>query len=137
MRGRYHRALRGVLERASKAKLFTQESLAEDLGREQTGIGKYLKDKAGPLDLDEAEIALKHVGIDLKDFVADPALVAPDVDLPVLVQRLLKDDLFQKLVITLAGAPSVRRRRALGHLVALAAELTRSPRGGSSGASDE
>lgn len=48
----------------------TQESIATEIGKTQTGVGKYLLDKGGALDLDEADAALRHIGSSLIEFLA-------------------------------------------------------------------
>lgn len=90
MRGPYHRALLGFLLSRWAEKTFTQESLALAMGKDQTSIGKYLKDKAGPLDLDDADAALTHAGSSLKAFIADQAnaIIRPIAPLSPVAKKL-------------------------------------------------
>src|SRR5690349_1781286 len=89
MRGPYHRALQSLLDQARKLGKLTQESLAEDLEMDQTTVGRYLRDKAGTLDLDDADRALKHIGSDLRAFVANHAAILPSNEPPILLRRLM------------------------------------------------
>lgn len=134
VRGRYHQLLRDVLRRGAAAKVYTQDSMAEDLDIDQTTVGKYLSEKGGTLDLDDANAALMHIGSSLQAFVADPEHIVPVAPtLPVVVRRLLKDDGFVELVGVLAGAKVDRRPDVVRHLVSIARALTPKRRGGRPG----
>lgn len=133
MRGPYHRALQTLLEQARKAGKLTQESLAEDVEKEQTTVGKYLRDKAGTLDLDEADAALRHVGSNLRAFINDPARVHPSNDPPVLVQRLMRHAEFVQFCEAVAALREPQRQRALASYAALAQASRPRQSGGSAG----
>lgn len=135
MRGAYHRLLQGLLADAIAAKLCTQESVAEAVESDQTTIGKYLKGKAGPMDLDEADAMLRHVGSDLKAFVSTMGRVTPRADFDVLVHRLAAHEDFRALVTSLSAAPVDRQRDALRRLAELAPALAPPRRGGRSSGS--
>lgn len=129
MKGPYHEALRKVLLEKYAQKAFTQESLASETSKDQTTIGHYLRPggKAGSLDLDEADAALRHVGSSLKAFVSEEAVTMKQTrpklsKIATLLQRTihgLEDD---ELRIVLASARAVRaasragRRSALRHV---------------------
>lgn len=129
VRGEYHRLLQALLARAVREKVCTQESLAEDVGRDQTTFSKYLAahPKAGTLDLDDAHKALIHVGSTLPAFITDPRhapVSAPD--LSTKARRLLdREPAFTQLVEVLHAARPARRAVALHHALAIASELTR------------
>jgi hypothetical protein len=130
MRGPYHHLLRAALKAAVDQKLCTQESLASDLKKDQTTIGKYLRDLpvSGSLDLDEADIALKHLKSDLKTFINDPQHVVLATDVPTKFARLLNDGDFRALVEVLSVAPTSRRVVAVSRVLPIVQELVR-PRG--------
>lgn len=92
MKGPLHRRLHALLYAAWQAertdpRKIKQESLAADLGQNQRNISGYLNQKgAGTLDLDEAEIALRHVGLTLAEFMAG----APPAE-PSESERLARD----------------------------------------------
>lgn len=75
VRGPYHQALVELFLRKSAEKAITQDSLGRALGKDQTWAGKYFRGISGPLDLDDADAALAHIGSSLKAFIADPTLV--------------------------------------------------------------
>ena len=70
VKGPLHDELRAWLKHATATGVCTQESLAGAIGKTQTGVGKYLLDKAGSLDLDEADAALRHANHSLPAFLA-------------------------------------------------------------------
>lgn len=70
VRGEFHQRLRATLADAVQRRVCKQETLAAALEKDQTTISKYLNDKVGTLDLDEADIALRHIGSSLADFLA-------------------------------------------------------------------
>src|SRR6185295_8131927 len=115
VRGPYHRRLVQVLVQELARQDITQESLAAVLDMHQTHDGAILKRDAGTFDLDEADLALTHVGSSLKAFVADPANAvtrAPAKVSPVAVAlaqtvRDLDDD---ELRVVLGAARAVRAR---------------------------
>ena len=66
-----HERLQSLLQDSWRAGVFTQGSLARAIGKDQTNVGQYLRGgKAGPLNLDEADAALRHIGSSLEDFLA-------------------------------------------------------------------
>lgn len=134
MRGNYHEQLIEVLERARKAKLFTQESLAADLDADQTTVGKKLRGTGGTFDLDEADTALRHIGSDLKAFVEHGASTPVKAGPLEWLQRLSKLEVFNTFITALAAAPPDRQRVVLDRLTPVALELVRRPAGGPSGA---
>lgn len=82
-----HERLHALIQQKSRAKEVTQESLAAAIGKDQTTVGLYIRgDKAGPLDLDEAADALKHIGSSLQEFLAG----VPPADLTAS-ERLARD----------------------------------------------
>lgn len=82
MKGPLHERLQKALQEATAKGTATQDSLsrATNGGKTQTGFGKYLQGKGGALDLDEAEIALRHIGSSLQDFLngLPPRELTPD-----------------------------------------------------------
>lgn len=66
-----HDRLQLLLREAWRSKTITQEALGQAIGLSQTSIGHYLRPggKAGPLDLDQADAALRHIGSSLGEFV--------------------------------------------------------------------
>ena len=114
VRGQYHQKLLAFLQARWKAHAFTQDSLGRELGKDQTSMGKYLKDTAGTLDLDEADAALTHAGSSLRMFIADPVnvVVRPAVQLSPSAAKLwllLREMKEPELQIFLGLARSARR----------------------------
>lgn len=106
MRGPYDEQLRAVLLEATKRNGCDQVSLATALKRDQTTVGKYIRNVAGaPLDLDSAHVALRHCGLGgLREFVTD-APVPPDT-LPSEVLSFLREhDGFTQLLRDLLAVP--------------------------------
>lgn len=131
LRGPYHDALRALLERAWRGGQLKPDSLAAEMGQDPSTLGKYLRGdrKAGALDLDEADTALRHIGSTLHAFIADQASVQPSAELPVLVQRLMKLDAFVQLCEAVGALPAPRQLDVVQSLLAVVL-ATKSPRGG-------
>lgn len=73
VRGHYHQLLIRVLLDALARQGLTHDSLGAVVGMHQTTVGDILKRNAGTFDLDEADAALRHVGLSLKLFIENPA----------------------------------------------------------------
>lgn len=70
LKGPLHVRLQNLLHEAWVAKTITQESLAKAIGNSQENTGQYLRrGKAGALDLDQADAALRHIGSSLTSFL--------------------------------------------------------------------
>lgn len=116
-----HEQLRALLQRKWKDGELTQESLANAIEMDQTSAGHYLRgDKAGMLDLDEADMALRHINSSLMEFVNDPARVpiAPPAEkLPpvlgkiVATLRNVRDEEALRIVLGLAKSVRAAARR--------------------------
>lgn len=118
VRGPYHRLLFGLLSEKYAQRAFTQESLGAAVEKDQKSIGNYLNDKNGaPLDLDEADAALAHIGTSLKAFIADPAHVVPAPHVSQVARaletalRALTDDADLQVVLD-AAKGRLRARRS-------------------------
>ena len=92
-------------------KRIKQISLAADLNRSQRSVSQYLRGdrEAGTLDLDDAEIALRHIGSNLAAFIADQ----PPPQLTVS-EQLARDVLARPDLLEMVRALSLLRRRELG-----------------------
>lgn len=114
VRGPFHERLRAALLEATRAPGCDQTSLAEALQRDQSGISKYLRNdpKAGTLDLDEADRALRHCGFGgLADFVAH---AQTDDDLPLKLRSFLREHAeFRQLLEDLSDVPRPRLAEVL------------------------
>lgn len=118
-----------------KAGSFDQTSLAQAVGKDQTTIGSYLNGKkAGTLDVDEADAALRHIGSSLPDFLAHaPARELTRTD--ELARALLTRPELAELVEDLLPVPKTK----LAHVIELArglAHVASSRRGGRTGESN-
>lgn len=70
-KGPLHARLQKVLHDAWRANSITQESLAKAIGNSQENTGQYLRGgKAGALDIDQADAALRHIGSSLERFLS-------------------------------------------------------------------
>lgn len=117
-----HERLHALLQQKWRSGEFTQESLAKAVGKEQTTVGSYLRgDKAGPLDLDEADAALRHIRSSLKDFISDPAYAPapppPPQMSPVVVKIVntlstVDDDRSLRSVLAIAKSVGAAFRRS-------------------------
>jgi transcriptional regulator with XRE-family HTH domain len=86
-KGPLHERLQATLRQAWVSKAITQESLAKATGQSQENIGQYLRGgKAGALNVDQADAALRHIGSSLAEFLAN----VPPRDLSD-VERLARD----------------------------------------------
>jgi hypothetical protein len=72
VKGDLHQRLQAALHRAWRDGVFKQESLSAEMGKSQRSVSAYLRKDAdaGALDLDEADLALRHIGSSLPDFLA-------------------------------------------------------------------
>lgn len=76
MKGALNQRLQALLADAWTSGRLKQESLAHALDKDQRTISNYvnLKPVAGPLDLDEADAALRHLGSNLEEFLENAPL---------------------------------------------------------------
>jgi hypothetical protein len=131
-----HSRLRLFLRGEWQAGHCTQESLARAVGKTQTNVGQYLllnDKKSGPLDLDEAADALRHVGSDLPKFLAG-YIPTPPTRAELLGRQLEdRDDVIELVEALLAvprqRLPVVRGLIESGYFAATGRRLA--PRGGS------
>lgn len=72
VKGELHRRLQERLQRAWRDGAFKQESLSAQMEKSQRSISQFLRgdDDAGALDLDEADVALRHIGSSLLEFLS-------------------------------------------------------------------
>jgi transcriptional regulator with XRE-family HTH domain len=71
-KGPLHERLQATLRQAWVSKAITQESLAKATGQSQENMGQYLRGgKAGALNVDQADAALRHIGSSLAEFLAN------------------------------------------------------------------
>lgn len=113
VRGPLQARLQAELQAAWKRGGLTQESLAKAIGKKQTTVGQYLLNKrAGNLDLDEADAALRHIGSTLADFLASvpPRELTPT---EILVRQLATRPELEELVRDLIPAQRPRLRAAI------------------------
>jgi hypothetical protein len=133
VRGPYDKRLREVLLAATlRPHGCKQTSLAEMLRRDQSGLSKWLHNKAGgPMDLDTAHVALRHCGLGgLREFVTE-APVPPDDVIPFQVLSFLRgDDEFRQLLRDLLDVPPGGRAELLTVFQSLVrARMRESPAG--------
>lgn len=109
-----------------------QTSLAEMLRRDQSGLSKWLRNKAGgPMDLDTAHAALRHCGLGgLPEFVLE-APIPPDDAIPFQVLSFLREDEhFRQLLTDLLDVPPRGRAELLQVFQILVRERMREFRAG-------
>lgn len=115
MKGPLHDQLHRALRDAWQAKRITQESLAQAIGNSQVNAGLYLRGgKAGALDLDQADAALRHIGSSLRDFL-DGLPARPLTEAERLGQLLTEKPVLREVVQLLRDVP----RKQLGAVVRL------------------
>jgi len=118
VRGPYHRLLvRWILEELARQDV-TQDSLGAVVDMHQTTIGGILRKDKGTFDLDEADLALRHLGSSLKAFIADPAnaVVRPPASVSAVAAELKETlrgltDAQLQVILDVAKAVRARVRR--------------------------
>lgn len=131
-----HERLHALLFDAYKRGEFTQESLGAAIGQSQENAGAYLKGrKAGALDVDEAEDALRHIGSSLVEFLTK----APPREMTAgekLARALdVRPDLAPVVTALLDVSPQrlLQIRDGIDALVRIARDPRKARRGGSRG----
>lgn len=120
VRGELHARLHRALKAAVDARLCTQDSLGQAIAKSQESVGQYLRNaKAGPLDLDEAEAGLQHIGSSLRSFLAgDPPRTLTATDR--LARELETRPQLRALVEALIPVPKPRLDEVLSAIRVLA-----------------
>lgn len=111
-----HERLHALLCKHYAAGDFDQTSLAEAIGNTQTTAGLYLRGKkSGPLDLDEADAALRHINSSLIEFLRGQP-PAPMTEGEKVGKRVsVRDDLWA-VVAALLDVPRTRLPVVIGQI---------------------